>query len=352
VVDWTIARGIARLAAAAGDAPPLHADVVGLVEELAPEVGGYVRLMPSGGLPRPENVSRADWAEANLTTMSGLLDPVAERLADRLTSASPVGGPLRGAAGAAVGAEAGLVMGYLSQRVLGQYELSLLQPESPARLLFVGPNIARAASELDVPLDAFLRWIVLHELTHVFQFAGVGWLRPHLGGLLRLYLAEAEVRVEAVAGSLRRRIDPLDVLAAFRDGGGLLSLVQSPEQKAALDRIQAVMAVIEGYSEHVMDALGARLLPDQARLREALERRRRNRSAPERILQRLLGMDLKLRQYELGKAFSDAVVARGGLERLNLVWTSPDALPTLNELERPDRWLARMERPVLGPPTV
>ena len=276
-----------------------------------------------------------------MTTLASLLDPVADRLGTRLGSAGPLAGPLRGAASATVAAEAGLVLGYMSQRVLGQYELSLLQPEAPPRLLFVGPNLLKAVREMDVERESFLRWVALHEVTHVIQFGAVPWLRGYLGELLEQYLATVDIRIErGAAGGLPSMPDPARIVEAFREGG-LMALVQSREQRRLMNRVQAAMALVEGYSEHVMDAVGARILPAHEPLREAMDRRRSSRSAPERALQRLLGLDLKMRQYELGKRFCDAVVAAEGLERLNRAWDAPAELPTLSELERPRTWLER-----------
>ncbi len=145
-------------------------------------------------------------------------------------------------------------MGYMSQRVLGQYELSLLQPEVPPRLLFVTPNLRRAVHDLEVDEESFLRWVVLHEVTHVLQFSGVTWLREHLGALLREYLATVEVRIErGAAGGLPSLPDPSLIVERFREGG-LAALVQTREQRRIMERIQCAMAVVEGYSEHVMDA--------------------------------------------------------------------------------------------------
>ena len=203
-------------------------------------------------------------------------------------------------------------MGYMSQRVLGQYELSLLQPEVPPRLLFVTPNLRRAVRDLDVDEESFLRWVTLHEVTHVLQFSGVTWLREHLGALLREYLGTVEVRIErGAAGGLPSLPDPSLIVERFREGG-LAALVQTREQRRIMERIQCAMAVVEGYSEHVMDAVGADVLPQYDGLREAMEGRRRSRSAPERLLLRLLGLDQKMKQYEDGKKFCDGVVARRG----------------------------------------
>jgi coenzyme F420 biosynthesis associated uncharacterized protein len=344
MVDWTLARQVARFAAGSSSAPKLgDPGFEGRVAETRRTLSDYTGLTPLGEMPAPETVSRAEWAELNVDSMADMLKPVTERLGKRYVSAGAFAGPLRIAAGATVAAEIGLVVGYMSQRVLGQYELSLLDPARPARLLFVEPNLARAVRDLDVDEDSFLSWIVLHELTHVLQFSGVPWLREHLGGLMRSYLATVEVRIErGSAGGLPSLPNPSRLLESFREGG-LVALVQTREQRAIMDRMQAVMSVIEGYSEHVMDAVGSDVLPAYEGLREAMDRRRRSRSAPERVLQRLLGLEMKMRQYELGKKFSDAVVASHGVATLNRVWESPDALPSLAELRRPEAWVERIE---------
>jgi coenzyme F420 biosynthesis associated uncharacterized protein len=341
MVDWSIARTLARLAAGGEGPGDPGLDVAGLCAEMEPHVRDYTGL--SLAVPRPdaEILMRADWAEVNLKSLAHMLDPVAKRLEDRLDFAGPLAGALRLGASATLAAEVGLVTGYLSHRVIGQYDISLLGGDAPPRLLFVGPNLDKAVRDLEVDSTAFGRWICAHELTHVYQFGGVPWLREHMSGLLRSYLHTVEVRIEhGSAGGMPSIPDPAKIVETFRDGG-LAALVQNREQRALMNRIQAAMAVIEGYSEHVMDVIAERAIPDHERLREAMDERRRSRSAPERILERLLGFDVKLRQYELGKGFSDAVVEKAGIEGLNRVWTDPTALPTLAELEHPDDWLGR-----------
>ena len=342
MVDWSLARHIARFAAGSAPVPDLGPDLDRSVRDAAVAVQAYTGLEAVGEVPPLEVLTRAEWAEANLSPLSSMLDPVVERLGRRLARAGPLADPLRGAAGATVAAEAGLVLGYMSQRVLGQYELSLLQAESPPRLLLVGPNLVKAVGEMDVERESFVDWVVLHEVTHVVQFGAVPWLRSYLGSLLERYLETVEVRIDrGTAGGLPSFPDPARIVEAFREGG-LMALVQSREQRSLMNRVQAAMAVVEGYSEHVMDAVGAKVLPAYAGLREAMEARRRSRSAPERVLQRLLGLDVKMRQYELGKRFCDAVVERHGLARLNRAWHAASELPTLAELERPDTWVTRV----------
>jgi len=349
MVDWSLARQVARLAAGSGDEGPPQADVTALCAELADHVAAYTGLELAAPVPGPELIDRAGWCSVNLDSLARLLDPVAGRLEDRLAFAGPLAGALRVGAAATVAAEAGLVVGYMGQRVLGQYELSLLGGDAPPRLLFVAPNLRKAVREMNVEAEPFHRWICAHELTHVFQFQGVPWLRDHLGGLIREYLATVDVKIErGDAGGLPALPDLSKLVDAFREGG-LVALVQSREQRDLMDRMNAAMAVVEGYSELVMDALGERLLPAYEGLRAAMERRRRSRSAPERILQRLLGLELKLRQYERGRGFCDAVAAHEGMEGLNQVWASPDALPSPRELERPQLWLERMRTKRLEP---
>jgi coenzyme F420 biosynthesis associated uncharacterized protein len=225
--------------------------------------------------------------------------------------------------------------------VLGQYEFPVLEPAAPARLLFVAPNLAQAASSLDADPDQLLRWVALHETTHALQFGGVAWLRPYLAETITELLGALQVDPRA----LLRLPDVADLRRLFEQAreDGLATIVVGPQRRALLDRVQAFMAVLEGYAEHVMDAIGDEVLDDLPSLRESLSRRRRDRSGLLKVLERLIGMDLKLRQYEQGKAFCDGVVARGGMDALNRVWEGPDSMPSMTELDDPAGWLRRTE---------
>jgi coenzyme F420 biosynthesis associated uncharacterized protein len=341
MVDWSLARQVARFAVGSDGMPTVQRDLPALGREMEEQVAAYTQLEPRAPVPPVELVTRTEWASVNLDSLARMLDPVAGRLDSRLSFAGPLAGPMRVVSGATLAAEAGLVMGYVAQRVLGQYEVSLLQSDAPPRLLLVAPNLVRAQAELRVDRDDFFTWIVIHELTHAFQFQAVPWLRDHLGGLMRRYLETVEVRMErGSAGGLPSLPEPSKLVEAFREGG-LAALVQTREQRDLMGEMQAAMAVIEGYSEHVMDAMGAELLSAWRELREAMERRRRSRSAPERIIERLLGLDMKMRQYELGRRFCDAVADHEGIEGLNRVWSGPEAIPTPGELHRPAQWAER-----------
>jgi coenzyme F420 biosynthesis associated uncharacterized protein len=340
MIDWRLANNVAGAIAGMQPAPPSAAfeHVAGPTEESLRLVSAYTGLVASTPLPHPEPVDRTIWIESNLTSLKTVLDPVAGRLGSGM---GPLGPAVSTAAGVVLALEVGAISGLLAQRVLGQYEFPILEPDSPARLLFVSPNLARGAEQLDAESDELLRWVALHEVTHALQFGGVPWLREHLAGMVKELLAALDVDPRR----MMRLPDASDLkaLVEMARQGDLTTLVVGPERRALLDRMQAFMAVLEGYAEHVMDAVGERLLPNLPHLREALDRRRRDRSGLFRVLERLLGLELKMRQYQLGKAFCDAVVAEGGIAALNRVWESPDRLPTLPEIEDPKGWLARTE---------
>lgn len=341
MIDWNlagqVARGIAGLQPA-GDPAPFEA-LSAPAAESERLVSAYTGLVPATPLPAPEAVGRAEWIEANLRAIGGVLDPVAERMRGKL-------GPVSGAGGALLAVEAGAVSGFLAGRVLGQYEFPVLDPAATPRLLFVAPNLGHAATTLDAEADELLRWVALHETTHALQFGGVPWLREHVAGIV----GELLTSVDVDPGGLLRMPDLSDLrklLDSVREGG-LTFLAIRGEQREQLQSAQAFMALLEGYAEHVMDVVGADLLPDVGRLRTALDKRRRERSGLLRVVERLIGMDLKLRQYEQGKAFCDGVVARGGIAALNRAWATPESLPTPAELDDPAGWLRRTERPELG----
>ena len=341
MIDWIIAERIAVFVAGTGDAPPPRADLAALAAESETRVTAYTGLRPARPLPEPEGISRKEWVASNVDAMRLLLDPVLERAGDGL-------GPLRPAVqigfGLVLSTEVGVVVGYLAQRVLGQYELVLLDEaveERPPRLLFVMPNLGHAVEAFGAEEQEFMTWVALHEVTHAVQFAGVPWLHGHVAGLVRELLQHAELRIETPRKLRMPGPDEIKrVGRALRDGD-LISVVTNTSERATLDRMQAVMAVIEGHAEHVMDAVAPDLLPSLPQLRAAIDRRRRSQTGLSRLLARLLGLEMKLKQYEQGKAFCDAVVGRQGPDALHHVFSGPEALPTLKELDDPDAWLRR-----------
>jgi coenzyme F420 biosynthesis associated uncharacterized protein len=342
MIDWSLARRVSRLAA--GPIAPsvrLPGDLDALAADAERRVVAYTGLTPGGPLPPPEAVDRSQWADINIDSMGHLLNPIAEKLGPK---SGPLKGPLNAAASAILAVEIGGLTGLLSQRVLGQYELVLLDGDRPTRLLFLAPNLLEAAEKLEVDPAQMVAWVAFHEVTHAVQFTAVPWLRPHLAGLLGELMAgmDAEVDWKAVA-KLPSRQDVEALVRSLREDG-LVMVLAGPQRRELLDQVQATMALIEGHAEHVMDAVGRDALPDLDQLRAALDRRRANRGGPWRLLERLLGLELKMKQYEVGKRFCDHVVEREGVAALHRAFTAPETLPTWAELEDPDAWIARTGR--------
>jgi coenzyme F420 biosynthesis associated uncharacterized protein len=344
LVDWRLAARTAdaiagedRSAEAAPD-PALDA----AVEAALAEASAYSRLPAPADPPRPEPVTRRQWSRAALATLSEAARPLELRLSEEVSVPRPFDGIVRGLIGAGTAAEAGVAVGYAARRVLGQYDIALFGDDRPGRLLFVAPNVAAAAAELGAEPELFRRWIALHEATHVLQLEGVPWLVPHLRALLARLLQRAAEGIEGgqLAALARRLVrDPREFARTVLHGE-LARALTGPADRAVFDRVQATMTVIEGHAEHVMDACAA---DDErlAELRRRLDARRSRRRGLSEVIGRLLGMDLKLRQYELGKRFWDEVVAAGGDEVLVRTWGSPAALPDLDELASPLAWLER-----------
>ena len=341
MIDWIIAQRIATFVAGTGEAQAPTADLPALATEAETRVVAYTGLEPARPLPAPEGITRKEWVSSNIDSMRLLLDPVLKRAGENLGTLKPA---VEIGMGIVLSTEVGVVVGYLAQRVLGQYELVLLDEaveDRPPRLLFVLPNLGQAVQAFGAEEQQFMTWVTLHEVTHAVQFAGVPWLHRHVAGLVRELLRSAEVRLDAPR---KLRVPSTEevkrVLGHLRDGD-LISIVTTTPERETLDRVQAVMAVIEGHAEHVMDAVAPDLLPSLPKLRAALDRRRRSQSGLSRLVARLLGLELKLRQYEQGKFFCDEIVRERGPGALHHLWSSPEALPTLAELRDPRAWLAR-----------
>ncbi|MCW2966807.1 MAG: hypothetical protein JWM71_579 [Solirubrobacteraceae bacterium] len=338
MVDWRVARKIAASVGGDPGLPEISGDLAEMCADAEQRVSEYAQLTPVTALPAPEAVDRAAWADANLAGMRGVLDPLADKIGK---GSGPMQQSLRSVGGLLMGAEVGGLVGLLSQRVMGQYEVPPTDPERPARLLFVTPNLREAARRMEVDEAQMLRWVALHEVTHAVQFSSVPWLRAHVAALVSELAAALDVKFDAKAALKLVDRGELNAAVARLRNDGIVGVVLGPERRALLDRIQATMAMIEGHAEHVMDAAGLAVLPDLAELRAALQRRRSDRNPVMRILEKLMGLEMKMRQYETGKAFCDAVVEQAGVARLNHAWSSAEALPTWAELEDPASWLAR-----------
>jgi coenzyme F420 biosynthesis associated uncharacterized protein len=348
LVDWGLAEAIAVRIAGGGSphgrSRPFGPKAVAEAGEAAAEkVSAYTGLeVPD--LPRAEAVDRARWARTGLVTFRDLSSKLEQRLADGISLPGPLGSLMRGLAGRAAAAEAGAAIGFASRRVLGQYDVALGRSRRKPRLLFVEPNLAATHAQLGGEPDVFLEWVALHEMTHALQFGSVGWLRPHMSGLLDELIESGSEGIDTAAlKSLARRLvtsDPRKTVRSILQGELATALVTG-EQRVILDRLQTAMAVIEGYAEHVMDRAAPEREAEFATLREGIDERRHSRGGLGEAIARLLGLEMKMRQYRLGKAFCDTVEAEAGIEGLNAVWASPGALPSPAELDKPHDWLGR-----------
>ena len=285
-------------------------------------------------------VSRGQWIAANLESMRYLTDPHAERLLQRSTFPA-------GLSRKAVAVQIGSIFGYLSTRVLGQYEVFLPGGETPGRLTLVGPNLLEVerdlATDTDIDAEELILGIVLHELGHRLQFEGVPWMRPHLHEIMDDYLSGTQLDPDKVKAGLS------SVLGKATSGElGIRDVMEaflSPEQAARLEDAQAVMSLLEGHGNIVMD-WGAELMGaegvDPARVRTALNERRSKAGGAGKLVGKALGMGLKAAQYAVGEEFIADVAERHGREAFNRVWESPDHIPTMDELTDPDAWAERV----------
>jgi coenzyme F420 biosynthesis associated uncharacterized protein len=242
------------------------------------------------------------------------------------------------AAGSKVtGVQMGSMLAWLSSKVLGQYEV-FLPEEGTGRLVLVAPNIVETERRLAVDPSDFRMWVALHEVTHRTQFTAVPWMHAHV---------RSEVGALLEASSLD---DPAELVSRLKSavtqlpkGGSIVELLQTPEQKVVLDRVTAFMSLLEGHAEHVMDGVGPSVVPSVAHIRRKFDQRRKEGSGlVDRVLRRLLGLDLKALQYAEGKVFVDTAVRELGMAGFNRVWESPATLPTRQEIREPLAWVARM----------
>lgn len=362
LVDWQLAARVGRRVAGGSELPARAAwsrqftELSTIADRAVAELTGL-----GGELPPPlaEPLDRGQWVEANLATLRRILRPLAAKVAERKAwkASGPVPAAMRSSTRAIAGAQAGTLLGYVGQRVLGQYDLPLPGPEQTAStngealpvpipahgegtVWYVVPNIVATERRHHFRPAHFRLWIALHETAHRRQFRGVTWLPGHIQGLLDEYLGSVEVDEEA----LKRLTDRLQGLARRVIAGErieLLDLLVTPEQKTIVDRIQATMTVLEGHGEFVMDELGGRLVPDHQHMHDTLRARRNAQGAVERLVQQLLGFRQKLDQYAMGEKFVRRLFERGGMGVVNQVFAEPAALPTMDEIRDPDRYLAR-----------
>jgi coenzyme F420 biosynthesis associated uncharacterized protein len=350
LVDWPAVERLAigRLERAPGrltadELRSTEADYAAAMARIVPALSTALATELPGVVERSGVVDRAGWVRANTATFASLIGKLEHDLLDQIV---PPGGGLTVAAMALANRwittrQLGVMLGFMGQRVLGQYDLALLSAEAaPGRLLFVEENIRQTARSLSVPLGSFRTWIALHETTHAFEFEAHPWLRPYLATRLerQLTLFGRDVR-----GMGREALRGLGRALRGESGGEhWLEQLMTDEQRRLFRETQAVMSLLEGFSDYVMDEVGHRLVPDVEVIRAKFDERRARRTPTERAMLRLTGMDLKLEQYKKGETFVRAIAAARGPEALARLWDGPESLPREGEIESPERWIARV----------
>ncbi len=340
-VDWDLAEATAGALGKSGprvtldEANEVVADLRRLATEAADHVESYTAMRPAGSPAPVRVVDRRAWTAANIDGLRSVVSPLLVR-----ATGGREPGPLADAVGSRVtGVQAGTVLAYLSGRVLGQYEVFA---SDPGQLLLVAPNIVEVERRIEANPRDFRLWVCLHEVTHRTQFTAVPWLRAHFLGEVAAFV-DAGGTSEQVADRVRRALR--DMVEAVRDPESrrsVLDLVQSPAQRVVLDRITAIMTLLEGHAEFVMDGVGPQVVPTVAEIRARFNKRRESGHPAEKLLRRLLGVEAKLRQYSEGRRFVHAVVDRVGMSGFNRVWESPLTLPLLPELTDPQAWISRV----------
>ena len=356
-VDWSLAERVARRFAGRESLTssylgrslrPDFDAVTAEAEELVAEHTG----LRAPDRATAEVLDRGGWIDANLASMRRMLAPLTARMGERMNRSpiAPVGRRI-------AGTEMGVLLGFLAQRVLGQYDL--LVPEDPDAdngvgstdaVYYVGPNVLMLEKRYAFPPRDFRRWIALHEVTHRAQFTAVPWLKGHFLMLVERSLTMVDPDPRRLVQAMARAADEIRRGRNPLDEGGLVGLLASPEQRGVLAEVQSLMSLLEGHGNSVMNALGRAHVDGQERMARILQARRRARGLTG-AMHKLLGIDSKMRQYEVGEAFVAAVEREAGPRAIDAAWRGPDSLPTADELTSPETWLARVGADVAGAPS-
>ena len=340
MVDWTVALNTATRLVKPG--PEISrtgaAEVVAELRAAAVRAEAYVTEVT--GLVAPPAASpvlvvdRPRWIQANLDGFQQILAPLNAKATEKLRNASPATAAI---GPRLTGIEVGALLSYLAPKVLGQFD-----PFFPGgRLLLVAPNIVAIERELLVEPSDFRLWVCLHEETHRVQFAAVPWLRDYLTDQIAQVVDSADLDPTVLAEMLRNAVQRIVEGLSRNEEISIVELVQTPAQRQIVDRITAVMSLLEGHADVVMDSVGPEVIPTVAAIREKFTVRRSGQGF-DKVIRKLLGLDAKMRQYRDGAAFCRAVIDRVGMDGLNKVWTSPNTLPTRAEITDPQLWLSRV----------
>ncbi len=345
-VDWQLAARVAgRVCGAEPYSSSYHYDSLGpdfteLTAQAEELVAIETGLRSLAGPARAVVVGRQQWIEANVASFERLLGPTLAKL----QASSPSTLPLT-VAGKVAGVEVGTLLGFMSSKVLGQYDVLVVTDDGAHEadvVYYVGPNVLSLEKRFGFPPREFRLWLALHEVTHRAQFTGVPWMRDHYLGLVTQALGAVSTDPKALRASLQRALSP-SARKESLDEGGLMALFAGPEQRALLGQIGGLMSLLEGHGDVTMDRAGAGSIPGAARFGRVLRQRRSNVTPFARVVRRLLGLEAKLAQYEQGERFIAAVEAVAGPRAIDRCWEGPANLPSLDEIRVPEQWLARMD---------
>lgn len=358
-VDWDTARKIAAKVGSEADVDrdalaALSADMVELTSQAEELVAAETGLVSLAGPARGRVTDRAGWVDANLASFDRLTRPLLEKFNDTSDDEPSKFGamvskalqPVSGKIGPKfAGAEVGALLGWMSGRVIGQYDLLIIEDENPEAqdlVYYVGPNVMAMEKRYGFPPREFRLWIAIHECTHRAQFTAVPWLRPYFLSLVNELMDDVDPDparfIDAAKSAIEKKRAGIDGLT----DGGLQQLMASPKQRETLDKVSGLMSLLEGHGDITMDRAGRHLIPSQPRFARVFSQRRSSASGPTKVIQRLLGFEAKLAQYEEGERFIHAVEAAGGRELFDQVWSSPEALPAIDEIRLPELWISRM----------
>ncbi len=342
LVDWDLATATAGALGKSGpkvsfaDAAEVVSELRRLTDVAARHVLEYTGMAPQVAYPAVRVVDRVDWTAANVNGLRQVFNPLLDQLVE---GREP--GPIAQAVGSRLtGVQLGTVLAYVSGRVLGQYEV--LSGE-PGQLLLVAPNIVEVERKIGADPTDFRLWVCLHEVTHRTQFTAVPWLREHFLAQVRAFIDASELDTDQLADRVKRALNTL--ATSIRDPNSrvsVLDLVQTPAQREVLNRLTALMTLLEGHAEFVMDGVGPEVVPSVEEIRRKFNRRREAANPLERVIRKLIGLDVKLRQYAEGRKFVQSAIEQVGMAAFNRVWESPETLPTLEELSDPHAWVARV----------
>jgi len=349
MIDWAQARSVALRVSQWEQAPISdrafrREQYARLVQQSEPLIAAYLGVQ----LPAPVNrvyvFDRREWLEANFVSFEQLFRPI-EEIYERNGGAGDALTLLLGGLNSKVlGTQIGVLLGYLARRVLGQYDLSLLSPDPDTRgaLYYVESNISRVQAGLGLNDEEYRLWIALHETTHAFEFEAYPWVRAHFNHLLQQYFDQLSTQLESLGSGLVQLASR--VAQSLGTGTHWIEAVLTPEQRAIFEQLQALMSIVEGYGNHVMNAVGRQLLPSFDEIEQRIAQRQQTRTLIEQLFNRLTGLDLKMAQYQQGEAFVNAVVEARGIAFASRVWERVEHLPTMAEIRDPQLWIARMDR--------